>query len=198
MAIGFAIDTANCFGCKACQMACEDEHLQKPGVFMRRVRLLDAGADAGTAFVSMSCNHCDDPQCMKVCPVGAYSKLEDGTVVQNHDVCIGCKSCIMACPFHAPAFDAEEGATYKCDGCLERRRAGLEPRCVVTCPGANIKFGEIEKMAAEYGGTESLHDEAATHPNLYARRDAALEPGDFGNVDAGKAVEIGDVDGWLA
>lgn len=198
MAIGFVIDTGNCFGCKACQMACENEHLQRPGVFMRRVRLLDAGEGSGTVYVSMSCNHCDDPQCLRVCPVGAYTKMDDGTVVQDHEKCIGCKSCIMACPFHAPSFDEEEGATYKCDGCLARRQAGLEPRCVVTCPGGNIKFGETAQMAVEYGGTEAVRDVVATHPNLYVKLDEDLEFGDFANIDGAKTVDEGSIDGWLA
>ncbi|MBQ6452907.1 MAG: 4Fe-4S dicluster domain-containing protein [Coriobacteriales bacterium] len=164
MSIGFAIDSKNCIGCKACTQACANEHLQRPGVYNRRVRRIEAGEDKGFAFVSMSCNHCDDPQCLKVCPVGAYSKMEDGSVIQNHDRCIGCQSCVFACPFHAPVFDEVERAVYKCDSCIKRRNAGMLPRCVVTCPEFNIAFGEMGTIANIHSGAVSTHDVVASHP----------------------------------
>jgi len=164
---------------------------------MRRVREVNATEGPGTVFVSMACNHCDDPQCLKVCPVGAYTKLTDGTVVQDHEKCIGCKSCIMACPFHAPTFDESEGATYKCDGCLDRRSAGLLPQCVISCPGANIQFGNLDEVAQAYDGAESIHDTVATGPNLYVKHNENLDLDDFKHIDGRETVDVGSVDGWL-
>lgn len=102
MTQGFFVNSADCYGCKSCQVACANEKLLTPGVFIRRVRQINAAAPGGHAFVSMACNHCDEPACVANCPVGAYQKMDNGLVVQDHDKCIGCKTCIEACPFHAP------------------------------------------------------------------------------------------------
>lgn len=67
----------------------------------RRVREFNEDQPNAQAFITMSCNHCDDPQCLKVCPADTYTKREDGIVVQDHDKCIGCQMCIMACPYNA-------------------------------------------------------------------------------------------------
>lgn len=88
----------------------------------------------------------DDPQCMKVCPASTYSKRPDGIVVQDHDKCIGCRMCIMACPYNAPVFDPQEGKTSKCNLCAERLDEGLLPRCVESCPAGVLLFGEIEEL----------------------------------------------------
>lgn len=109
----------------------------------------------------------------------------------------------MACPFHAPSFDEEEGATYKCDGCLERRRAGLQPRCVESCPGSFIAFGETADIATAYDGAESVHDAVFTHPNLYVKHDDRIDLDTFNHIDGNTtegddSVDVGAVDGWLA
>lgn len=106
---GFLIDMQNCYGCKTCSMACKSENMTPLGVLWRRVREHNTDEPNTQAFISMSCNHCDDPQCMKVCPAGTYTKRADGIVVQDHERCIGCRMCIMACPWSAPVYDAEEG-----------------------------------------------------------------------------------------
>ena len=103
MTQGFYVNSADCYGCKSCQVACATEKVLTPGVFIRRVRQINAAAPGGHAFVSMACNHCDEPACVANCPVGAYQKMDNGLVVQDHDKCIGCKTCIEACPFHAPS-----------------------------------------------------------------------------------------------
>ncbi len=82
MAQGFFINSEDCYGCKSCQVACANEKLLAPGVFIRRVRQIQKAG--GHAFVSMSCNHCDDPACGENCPVGAYLNMDNGLVVQDH------------------------------------------------------------------------------------------------------------------
>jgi anaerobic dimethyl sulfoxide reductase subunit B (iron-sulfur subunit) len=191
MTVGFAINTEDCFGCKTCQVACANEHLLNTGVYLRRVRKIDMGeSGGGTAFVSMSCNHCDEPKCVEVCPVGAYEKKDDGAVIQDHEKCIGCQSCIKACPFHAPCFDESEGATYKCDTCIDRRNAGLLPRCVVSCPGANIAFGDVDDVAGAYTDAVSIKDQAPTSPNLYAKLDKDLNASIFSDIDGDTSVTV--------
>ena len=93
MTLGFHVATDHCYGCKTCTVACANEHLLNPGVLLRRVRQIDVSEPVGHAFVSMGCNHCDDPACVANCPVGAYTKQEDtGLVIQDHSLCIGCKT----------------------------------------------------------------------------------------------------------
>lgn len=143
---GFLIDIKRCYGCKTCSMACKSENQTPPGVLWRRVRDYETDAPNSEGFISMSCNHCDDPQCMKVCPADTYHKRPDGIVVQDHEKCIGCRMCIMACPYNAPVFDPQEGKTSKCNMCAERLDEGLPPRCVASCPAGVLKFGDIEEL----------------------------------------------------
>lgn len=143
---GFLIDIKRCYGCKTCSMACKSENQTPHGVLWRRVREYETDSPNSEGFISMSCNHCDDPQCMKVCPADTYHKRPDGIVVQDHEKCIGCRMCIMACPYNAPVFDPQEGKTSKCNMCAERLDEGLPPRCVASCPAGVLKFGEIEEL----------------------------------------------------
>lgn len=143
---GFLIDIKRCYGCKTCSMACKSENNTAPGVLWRRVREYNTDNPNTSGFIAMSCNHCDDPQCMKVCPAGTYSKRADGIVIQDHDKCIGCRMCIMACPYNAPVFDPQEGKTSKCNLCAERIDEDLLPRCVESCPAGVLLFGEIDEL----------------------------------------------------
>ena len=187
MSLGFTTLSDTCFGCKTCQMACANEKLLVPGVFLRRVRGFDAGDAPKHAFLSMACNHCDDPACLAICPVGAYTKNADGLVIQVHELCIGCQQCINACPFPAPAFCEDEKKTYKCDGCVDRQAAGMEPRCVDACPAGNIRLGEFDNLDGE-----SAKDLAETKPNLKVRIDEDIQMSVISDIDAApKLVDAG-------
>ena len=131
MAIGFWMNNKNCYGCKTCSIACKSEKQLDKGVLLRHVTAIRQDDPRAFAYLSMACNHCEEPACMANCPVGAYSKLEDGTVIQDHSVCIGCKTCISACPYGAPSYDEATSTTFKCDGCYDRRQRGELPACVV-------------------------------------------------------------------
>ena len=88
MAIGFWMNNKNCYGCKTCSIACKSEKQLDRGVLLRTVTEIRQDDPAAFAFLSMACNHCEEPACVEMCPVGAYTKLEDGTVMQDHTVCI--------------------------------------------------------------------------------------------------------------
>lgn len=117
---------------------------------------------------------------MANCPVGAYSKLEDGTVIQDHSVCIGCKTCISACPYGAPSYDEATSTTFKCDGCYDRRQRGELPACVVACPGANLALDDMESLQSTYTADIVSDENSGTKPNFVITVDAALaeEPDD--------------------
>ena len=134
MAIGFWMNNKNCYGCKTCSIACKSEKQLDKGVLLRHVTAIRQDDPRAFAYLSMACNHCEEPACMANCPVGAYSKLEDGTVIQDHSVCIGCKTCISACPYGAPSYDEATSTTFKCDGCYDRRQRGELPRAWLPAP----------------------------------------------------------------
>ncbi len=122
---GFFIDSSRCTGCKTCELACKDYKDLTPDVSFRRIYEYAGGdwqEDNGVwhqnvfaYYLSISCNHCEDPACTKVCPSGAMHKREDGFVVVDEDVCIGCRYCHMACPYGAPQYNAAKGHMTKCD-----------------------------------------------------------------------------------
>lgn len=189
MSCGFHVATDTCYGCKTCTVACANEHLLPAGVLLRRVRQIDVADPIGHAFISMACNHCDDPACLNNCPVQAYTKLDNGLVVQNHDLCIGCQACIEACPFHAPAYNEQDSTTYKCDGCIDRLNQGLEPVCMMVCPSANIAFSEnFESLSETFAEAQSIKDQSATKPNMIATLDSDISIEAFADIDGGEGV----------
>ena len=141
---GFFIDSARCTGCKTCELACKDYKNLTPDVSFRRIYEYAGGdwqEDNGVwqqnvfaYYLSIACNHCEDPACTKVCPSGAMHKRDDGFVVVNEEVCIGCRYCHMACPYGAPQYNAAKGHMTKCDGCYDRVAEGKKPICVESCP----------------------------------------------------------------
>ena len=96
-------------------------------------------------FVPKMCNHCEHPACVQVCPVGATFKAEDGTVLIDHDYCIGCRYCVQACPYGARYFDEEAGVSDKCTWCYHRITKGLQPACVEVCPTGARVFGDLRE-----------------------------------------------------
>ena len=158
---GFFIDSARCTGCKTCELACKDYKNLTPEVSFRRIYEYAGGdwqEDNGVwqqnvfaYYLSIACNHCEDPACTKVCPSGAMHKRDDGFVVVNEAVCIGCRYCHMACPYGAPQYNADKGHMTKCDGCHERVAEGKKPICVESCPLRALDFGPIAELRAKHG-----------------------------------------------
>ena len=179
--LGFYFDQNYCTGCKACQIACKDKNDTPLGVNWRRVAEYSGGswtsnpADGTfaphvfTYYTSISCNHCDDPVCTKVCPTGAMHKGDDGIVTVDAGKCIGCRYCEWACPYGAPQFNPESGVMTKCNFCQDYLAEGKDPACVASCPSRALDFGEIEDLRVKYGdlaGVEPLPDPSLTKPNL--------------------------------
>ena len=194
----FSFDGTRCTGCKTCEMACKDYKDLDLGVAYRKVYEVTSGEtvrDANGCFtstctsypLSLSCNHCDDPACTKVCPTGAMHKdAETGLVSVDADKCVGCGYCHMACPYNAPKVDRSKGHSVKCDGCAERVAAGEKPVCVEACPMRAIEFGEMDDLRAAHPDAVSelpcTEPAATTTPNILigASRGALLE--DFNPV----------------
>ena len=146
----FSFDVSRCSGCMACIVACQDQNDFAAGdvVAFRHVTRYEEGKFpvARIFHFSLSCQHCGDAPCLTACPTAAISRAEeDGAVLVDRDLCIGCHSCELACPFGAPTFP-EDGKMAKCDLCYVRRDHGLKPACVRVCPAHALDYGPIDEI----------------------------------------------------
>ena len=147
--LAFTLDINRCSGCYACVVACRDQNddVDVAQSFRHVSRLEEAGPPARVSFISIACFHCGDAPCLMVCPTGAIFRHEATGIVDVHrELCIGCHSCELACPFGAPKF-ASDGRMAKCDLCATRVAHGMEPACVHTCPTRALSFGETALLA---------------------------------------------------
>lgn len=180
--IGFYFDMNKCSGCRACQVACKDRNDLAVGVLFRHVRTYEAGVypDARMLHHSSTCNHCASPACVANCPTGAMQKLDDGTVVSDPEVCIGCGTCAASCPYEVPTIDEVENISRKCDSCKSLRDAGGKPVCVEACLMRCIDFGELDDLKAKYGdglvqSQTFLPSADETSPSMLIRPRASVE-----------------------
>ncbi|HEX6722446.1 MAG TPA: DmsC/YnfH family molybdoenzyme membrane anchor subunit [Burkholderiaceae bacterium] len=146
---GFYFTADNCIGCHACEAACSEKNENPPHLAFRSVGYVEGGSfpDFKRLNISMACNHCDDPVCLKGCPTRAYTKhTEYGAVLQDPETCFGCGYCTWVCPYNAPQLDPVKGQVSKCNMCVDRLEVGLKPACVAACVGNALDFGVIETV----------------------------------------------------
>lgn len=209
------IDVGACIGCRRCMWACKKENnipdvISPPWIEVFELPLgesvtshpslweLKEGATTSYAespkegkwYLPVQCYHCDNPPCVKVCPTGATYKDKDGLVLMNYDRCIGCRICVVACPYSARRFNWLEaklppeelnplvpvrflGVVEKCTFCVHRVRRGKLPRCVEVCPVRARHFGNHKDSKGEIikilktNLSFQLLEEANTHPNIW-------------------------------
>ena len=146
---GFFFNADNCIACHACEAACSEKNDNPAHISFRSVGFVEGGTypDYQRLNISMACNHCDDPVCLKGCPTRAYTKFaEYGAVLQDPDICFGCGYCTWVCPYNAPQLDPVKGQVSKCNMCVDRLEVGLKPACVTACLGKALDFGVIENI----------------------------------------------------
>lgn len=152
-----AIDLNRCVNCKACNAACKEANEVPIGQFRNWVvrkqsdRLTEeSGAPSHDFYyLPMQCQHCDNPECVTVCPTGASVKLDDGTVQIDAEACIGCQMCMSVCPYGVRFLDEDKGVVDKCDLCHSRIADGELPQCVLNCVGMAKWFGDLDEGGIE-------------------------------------------------
>lgn len=170
---GFFFTADNCIGCHACEAACSDKNELPAHIAFRSVGYVEGGAypDYKRMNISMACNHCDDPVCLKGCPTKAYTKhAEYGAVLQDPETCFGCGYCTWVCPYNAPQLDPIKGQVSKCNMCVDRLEVGLKPACVSACVGNALDFGVIENTPEKREQCKTtipgFPTPDITHPNI--------------------------------
>ncbi|MBF0525834.1 MAG: 4Fe-4S binding protein [Deltaproteobacteria bacterium] len=139
-------DVDRCIGCYSCEAHCKVNKTLPIGP--RLCRIIPVGPKLVNNLPRMSysfmpCFHCEKAWCVAVCPTGAMQyRAKDGIVFADPELCIGCKACISACPWGAPQWNQETGKVVKCDYCMDRVDAGLEPACVSKCVTKCLHFGD--------------------------------------------------------
>lgn len=143
------VEASACIGCHACTAACKLENDlpagPRPIVALQTGPLeTDNGLIAG--HWPATCFHCDRPACVLACPTGAMQKRDDGLVFSDMQLCIGCQTCAVACPFGHPQLNPATGKIAKCDGCRQRVDAGLWPCCALVCPTGALRYGSAQHV----------------------------------------------------
>jgi Fe-S-cluster-containing dehydrogenase component/formate-dependent nitrite reductase membrane component NrfD len=164
---GFVIDQDRCIGCHACTVACKDEHKVPVGVFRTWVKYIEKGSfpDTSRHFGVMRCNHCEQAPCIEICPTSALFKRDNGIVDFDNSRCIGCKSCMQACPYDALYIDPATNTAAKCNFCAHRVEANLEPACVVVCPTQAIMTGDLDDPQSRVSRTVATQKVATRKPH---------------------------------
>lgn len=189
----FVFDQGKCVGCQACEINCKVCNNVAVGVKYRKVV---STAYTGTSIalrphLSIACNHCGDPVCIRACPAKAYTKREeDGVVVHNPERCIGCQYCVRACPYNAPQFNEETQLAEKCDFCQDRLAEGIDPACVAGCPTHALFYGSLNEISSQYPQYKAIPNLMDSNPFLMVRTSDALHYSAKGSVEGGYGGEI--------
>lgn len=173
-------DTTKCVGCFECQSACKRENRLPRDANFRWVGQDGLSATAFTTvlrhptgeLVRKQCRHCREPACASACPVGALHQTPLGAVVYDAHKCLGCRYCMMACPFGIPRYQWESAVPYvrKCTLCYPRLRKGQQPACTEACPTKATIFGERDALLAE--ARRRLAEEPERyHPTIFGEKD---------------------------
>jgi Fe-S-cluster-containing dehydrogenase component len=216
---GVLFDNTRCIGCRKCEEGCNEvNELPEPDQAFSDLSVLDnkrrttdkaytivnrydeADSDKGPLYRKDQCNHCQEPACASVCFVKAFTKTETGAVVYDPSVCVGCRYCMIACPFEIPAYEYDNAFSprvMKCTMCYPRISKGLLPGCVEACPTEALTYGKrddllrigrerIRKFPERYvnhiygenemGGTSWLHLSAVPFKDIGMREDLGTTP----------------------
>ncbi len=225
MKLGLTVDLDTCVGCHGCATACKqwnssgtigpltdlNAYGEDPdGPWLNRIRTYEVQTEQAvskTVHFPMSCLHCENADCVTVCPTGAsYKREEDGIVLVDQDKCMGCNLCAWACPYGARELDEAQGVMKKCTLCVDRiydenlAEEDRQPACVLTCPTGARKFGdfddpnsEVSRLTQERGGFDLMAELGYEPTNKYLPPRTAPEI----SVHDTSKQNSGGVKGWI-
>lgn len=168
MANGVLVDITRCIGCRSCQIACKAWHNLEANYNLMNGNLTmpkelndnnytliefeeNKNSNKTWEFIKKQCFHCKEPACVSACPVGALRKMKNSAVIYDQWLCIGCRYCMVACPFDIPKYEWDTTNPWirKCDFCDDRIEEGLEPACVKACPMEVMYFDDYKNIVKE-------------------------------------------------
>ncbi len=192
--LGFLLDSDSCIGCHACTVACKSEHDVPLGVNRTWVKYIETGTfpDVARKFNVMRCNQCDDAPCMTICPTSALFRADNGVVDFQDDNCIGCKSCMNACPYDALYINPETNTAHKCNMCNHRLEVGLEPSCQIVCPTEAIKIGDLDDPTSEISRIIARDDVAVRSPEQNTKPKVFYRGADQASLDPTRTAIAND------
>lgn len=188
---GVLVDLTRCIGCRGCQVACKswNERSVKPTELeseftnpkqlnsecFTNISYIEQDQDARPvwSFVKNQCMHCKDPACLSACPVGAFHKTAEGAVLYNFGRCIGCRYCMVACPFNIPKYEWEKTSPWirKCTFCADRIENGKVPACIKVCPTGTMFFGSLDEVTKE-AETRIAGNQGTYVDHIYGKEEA--------------------------
>ncbi len=192
--LGFLLDSDSCIGCHACTVACKSEHDVPLGVNRTWVKYIETGTfpDVARKFSVMRCNQCDDAPCMAICPTSALFRAENGVVDFQDDDCIGCKSCMNACPYDAIYINPETQTAHKCNMCNHRLEVGLEPSCQIVCPTEAIIIGDLDDPTSKISRIIARDDVAVRAPEQNTKPKVFYRGADQASLDPTRSAIAND------
>lgn len=171
------IDLDRCIGCKGCEVACKQENDVALGSYWNKVQMVGPSGtypDLQMHFLPVVCQQCTNPECVRVCPTGASYINEENIVLINREKCIGCRYCMMACPYEARSFNEEQDVVEKCTLCVHLQAIDEKPACVKNCSAQARLFGDMDDpnsniaIALKKAGSDSMHSmpDVGNHPSV--------------------------------
>ena len=185
---GIVTDLNRCVGCLSCSAACKTVNNVPIGNFWIKVLRIGPNPtaegsghwpDVETYFLPMQCQHCENPECVKVCPTEASHKLADGTVQVDKSKCIGCQFCAMACPYGVRYLNEEERVVEKCTLCEQKTSQGELPQCVAQCGGRARWFGDFDKGIETFEGPANPQHKAGENASYEAVHNQRVKLKDY-------------------